>query len=233
MNKKLPIFLILLLSLANPMASYALPEDREKPIDVKSSSNDYYQDEGIIIYIGSVVATQGSLKIEGDRAEGVIENGALVYLKITGNPARYQQQPQADKDIIYGSGNTLTYDQNKNLVIMEENAQLIAEGNTLTGYHIEYDVELRLTSATAKNEQDLVNLEVTRENDTIYGSAYSVIHDDITGLVTMDKNVELIQGEITSTSCHMEYNLNTWAAHASGCGDNDRVNTVIQQESAE
>lgn len=133
-----------------PLAQ-SLPEDEQQPLEIESVSNEMYLDRGYFVYLGTeaqpAVATQGSMKISG--LEIIVErgNGKIAKVTATGNPARFQQQPETDQPIVYARGKVLVFDNVAGLVTADEEAEFEQGGNTLSGHHIEYNVESRRVSA--------------------------------------------------------------------------------------
>src|SRR5690606_22643691 len=86
----------------------ALPEDAAQQIDVDANSSEIDLDLGLVIYRGSnetpVRVSQGSMLITGTEIHMELRDGVLVRATAIGNPAHFQQQPEADKAIVYLSG---------------------------------------------------------------------------------------------------------------------------------
>lgn len=141
----------------------ALPEDATQPIVVESGSSEIYLGEGLIIHRGSpdkpARITQGSIKIEGTEIR--IEqgsDGALRLLTASGTPARFQQQPEADQEIVYANGLTLSFDNDTQILTLAEEAEFIQAGNTLSGQLIEYDMNARRANASSSSTEDPVRM---------------------------------------------------------------------------
>ena len=64
-DNPIPLFFSLALACASSVAM-ALPSDREQPIRVQADSAELDERQGVAVYRGSVVITQGTLKITGD-----------------------------------------------------------------------------------------------------------------------------------------------------------------------
>ncbi|MDT8398262.1 MAG: lipopolysaccharide transport periplasmic protein LptA [Pseudomonadales bacterium] len=142
----------------------ALPDDKNQDIIVNANSSEVFLDEGKVIYRGlpqqPAVVTQGSRKISGleiivERSEGEIRR-----ITVSGTPAHFQQQPEIDKGIIYAEGETILYEEDKQLLTVNESARLIQEGNTLSGYRIEYNFEAKTARAMSRNSEEQVNMVI-------------------------------------------------------------------------
>ena len=84
----------LLLSLSSALFSAgaaALPTDREQPIRVQADSAELDDKQGVAVYRGGVVITQGTLKITGDTVT-ITQNaqGDIEIFTSVGKPAYYE-----------------------------------------------------------------------------------------------------------------------------------------------
>ena len=149
--------------------TFALPDDKEQRVDVSSDSSELFLDENKVIHYGTeenpVVINQGSMRIEGQEVTIINENGEPKTITAIGNPARFQQQPEVDKAIIYGKGDKIFFDNTIQFLTMNEDAELIQEGNILRGFHVEYDMVAQKARANSNgNEEDRVNMVIQPEN---------------------------------------------------------------------
>ena len=107
--KTLPLLLGLSAFLLGTGA-WALPEDRNQPIRVQADTAELDDRQGVAVYRGDVVITQGSMKITGDTVT-ITQNGSgdvEVFTSI-GKPAYYEQKPSADKEVVKAYGLTIQY----------------------------------------------------------------------------------------------------------------------------
>lgn len=136
------IWLVLLLAASG---ARALPEDAAQQIDVDANSSEIDLDLGLVIYRGSnetpVRVSQGSMLITGTEIHMELRDGVLVRATAIGNPAHFQQQPEADKAIVYVSGQTLMFDNSAQLLTADVDAEFIQAGYTVKSNHIDYDIE--------------------------------------------------------------------------------------------
>lgn len=159
---KVPLTIMILIAGSTALA---LPDDREQPIQVDADSNEIFMDEGRAIYYGAenepAVITQGSLKISG--MEIIIERddaGNLSNMAATGNPARFQQQPQVESSVIHGQANSIHYNHDIQLLTLEEEAELLQDNNRVQGYFVEYDMANNRTKARSRDDEDRVNMTI-------------------------------------------------------------------------
>ena len=146
--KTLPLVLVFLGSTLACGTAVALPTDREQPIRVQADSAELDDKQGVAVYRGSVVITQGSLKITGDQVTITqTEQGDVELFTAIGEPAYYEQQPSADKAIVKAYGKTIQYYAATERIVLIDQAKVIQEGNTFTGEKIVYDTQRQIVNA--------------------------------------------------------------------------------------
>lgn len=176
MNKIMIKTKILLASLVTLYASglfsssvQALPEDAKQEIIVDANSSEFDLGLGVVIHHGTpdhlVVITQGSLKITG--LEVTIErlNGLVHKITATGQPARFQQQPQSDQEIMYVSAQLIAFNNTAQLLSLDGEAELIQDGDILTGGHIDYDLNTRKGNVTPGNTDSRLRMIIPPSDD--------------------------------------------------------------------
>ena len=144
-----PLPLLISLGLAAASStSWALPSDRDQPIRVQADSAELDDKQGVAVYRGGVVITQGSLKITGDTVT-LTQNkaGELEVFTAVGKPAYYEQQPSADKQIVKAYGLTIQYYASNERIVLIDQAKVIQEGNTFEGEKIVYDTQRQIVNA--------------------------------------------------------------------------------------
>jgi lipopolysaccharide export system protein LptA len=143
----LPLLLSLSAALVS-VSAWALPSDRDQPIRIQADSAELDDKQGVAVYRGDVIITQGTMKVTGDtvtitqNAQGDIE----VFTSI-GKPAYYEQLPSADKQIVKAYGQTIQYFMTNERVILIDQAKVIQEGNTFKGEKIVYDTQRQIVNA--------------------------------------------------------------------------------------
>ncbi len=123
----------------------ALPDDRDQPIEITADSA--VQEGDTITYSGDVLIVQGSLRIEGDRVVVVSQDRRVRELVATGNPARLQQQQEADAAEMRGRALRITYRHTDSHVIFEREAHVEQDGSSLSGDRIDYFPETETVRA--------------------------------------------------------------------------------------
>jgi len=129
----------------------ALENDSEQPVYIDSDSAIYDEKADISTYIGNVKATQGSIKIDGDKLVVYLKDGDIVKLVATGTPSHFEQLPQEGKDKIYGEGLTNEFYPEKNLLIFMKKASVRQGDATQSSDYIEYDTKNSLLKAGEKS----------------------------------------------------------------------------------
>lgn len=145
--KTLPLLLSLGAALGSASA-WALPSDRDQPIRVQADSAELDDKQGVAVYRGDVVITQGTLKITGDTVT-ITQNaqGELEVFTSVGKPAYYEQKPAVDKQIVKAYGMTIQYFAANERIVLIDQAKVIQEGNTFEGEKIVYDTQRQIVNA--------------------------------------------------------------------------------------
>ncbi|SEL75247.1 lipopolysaccharide export system protein LptA [Atopomonas hussainii] len=130
------------------MHSWALPSDREQPIRIQADAAELDDRQGVAVYTGSVVVTQGSLRITGEKVTLTRDaSGEVDVVTATGNLAQYQQQPSSDKQLVKAWGKTIQYKAANERIILIDQAKVVQEGNTFEGEKIVYDTARQIVNA--------------------------------------------------------------------------------------
>ncbi len=144
--------LLALLLTLTPLLAQALPEDRNKPIQLEADRGQLDQRTGTSIYEGNVVIIQGSLHLKADNATIYTKDGQFQRIEATGKPATWRYKVTADKEELQGSGPYVDYDVTKNLMTMRgANSKVTQGADIFSGDHIEYDTSTDLVKARGEN----------------------------------------------------------------------------------
>ncbi|MCP8463755.1 lipopolysaccharide transport periplasmic protein LptA [Pseudomonas sp. ZM23] len=143
----LPLLLSLAAAIGSP-ATWALPTDREQPIRVQADSAELDDKQGVAVYRGDVVVTQGSMKLTGNTVTlKQNKNGDIEVVTSVGKPAYFEQKPAPEKEITKAYGLTIQYFVTQNRVVLIDQAKVIQEGNTFEGEKIVYDTQRQIVNA--------------------------------------------------------------------------------------
>ena len=129
------------------MLSFALPDDRDQPIEIEADAAKQDQNKGITTYTGNVKMDQGSIHITADKVVIYSSEKKVNRIIATGSPAHFQQRPALNKEVIIARGNNLKYEVVKDKLTITENAQVEQDGSIVTGDIINYDIHLALVEA--------------------------------------------------------------------------------------
>lgn len=145
--KSLPLIFSLGAALISATA-WALPSDRDQPIRIQADSAELDDQQGVAVYRGDVIITQGTLKITGNTVTITqTANGDIDVFTAIGNLAYYEQQPSADKELVKAYGKTIQYFANNERIVLIDQAKVIQEGNTFEGEKIVYDTRRQIVNA--------------------------------------------------------------------------------------
>lgn len=131
----------------------ALPEDWEQEATILANSAEFDRKDGVIIYTGQVVLTQGTLRIESDRLVVHTKDQKLEKAIAQGRPARYQQQIQAGDALTHAEALTIEYLALDLQAVLIGQAKLSQEGNEMTGERIHYDMTKEVIQAGQTGDQ--------------------------------------------------------------------------------
>ena len=136
-NLKPILLLACLCALLASAPARALKTDKNQPINVHSDHGDFQADpknssNGVGVYTGHVVITQGSIVINADKAVFHVVDNNLDTADITGNPATFVQQPDQGLPM-HGQSLEITYDVPKNEIVLITHARLTQQVLTKAG----------------------------------------------------------------------------------------------------
>lgn len=130
----------------------ALPSDKNETIRGSADNLTVDQKNGVATYTGSVKIQQGSLVISADSI--VIHtspDSSVEKMIATGNPARFQQQPEKDQGVVTAAAKQITYTPNNEHLLLVEDASVEQNGAVMSGPHIDYDLVKEVMKAAGSN----------------------------------------------------------------------------------
>ena len=146
LHNKLLITLLLLPSLA-----FALPSDREKPIDIEADHAQLDDEKGVTQYKGTAILTQGTLRIEGDTITFYYdENKQLTKAVAQGQFAKYQQVQKPGEKPIRASALQMEYHAQSQKIYLLGKGHVWQNGDEFSGDRIEYDITKNIVNASSK-----------------------------------------------------------------------------------
>lgn len=142
----------LLCSLASP-ASLGLPTDREQAIHISADQATRDEKAGLTTYTGNVEFVQGTLRITADKITIYQQQEGAGKIVAIGKPARLQQKPEIDKELMRAHADTIEYYEEEDRVHLQTNAQIEQGGSRVTGKTIDYFIAKELVKADSDASQ--------------------------------------------------------------------------------
>jgi lipopolysaccharide export system protein LptA len=125
----------------------ALPEDRNQALHISADKQEVDLKQGVVVYSGDVKLVQGTLEITAQRIHVRRDKDQQVEsFTADGNPARYQQQPEAGKPLIHAEASTIRYNLKTEELVLDKNVSIEQNGSVTKAGHVDYDIK----SQTAK-----------------------------------------------------------------------------------
>lgn len=147
-------------------SAWALQSDKTKPIEIEADRFLLDDKQNVTVYTGNVVVTQGSIRIQADEITIYGKLGKSEKIVATGNPVRFQQQPDNQDKPIRGESRQAEYFIADDRVVLINQATLWQNDNTFSSDRIEYDMpqaRVKAGSPESGNRRVQVTLEPTKE----------------------------------------------------------------------
>lgn len=124
-----------------PAQPEALPEDREQPIHITADQALRDEKQGVTVYSGNVMLTQGTLKIRAEKLTIFHAGPDLDRVVAQGSPAYMEQQPDPEKGLVKARAGEITYYQAEDRIHLQHEAQIEREGNIVNSNSIDYFID--------------------------------------------------------------------------------------------
>lgn len=145
---------VLLCGLAAAVQTSALPSDQKQPVTLEADRATFNERTGVTTYSGSVVISQGSIRIEADSlVVNLDSNRSIRDATAQGRPARFQQQIAADKGIARGEGQKILYNAQTGILTLSGRALLTQDGASFRGETLRYSMNQGDIEATGSSSQ--------------------------------------------------------------------------------
>ncbi|MCX4187446.1 lipopolysaccharide transport periplasmic protein LptA [Methylophaga sp. OBS4] len=142
--------LMALLILTVPVLSWALPSDREQPINIEADHAQLDDKEGITQYKGDAILTQGTLKITGDIITFFYdENKQLTKAVAQGKLATYEQVQKPGEAPVRARALQMEYYADRQKIYLLGEGHVWQAGDEFTGNRIEYDINNNVVTANS------------------------------------------------------------------------------------
>ena len=142
--------LMAFLMLAMPALGWALPSDREKPINIEADHAQLDDREGVTQYKGDAILTQGTLRIEGDIITFYYDaNKQLIKAVAQGKLATYQQVHNPGEAPVKAKALQMEYYADRQKIYLMGEGHVWQAGDEFTGNRIEYDIARNIVTANS------------------------------------------------------------------------------------
>lgn len=138
----------------------ALPDDTEQPINIKTIEVLRDEKTGQMVYQGNVELVQGTIRITADRMTFYKLDQEGDKIVAEGSPARMQQLPEVDGELMHAHGDVIEYYRAEERVHLRDNAQVEQDGSTVRGDRIDYFINQQLVKAAADESDADSRVEV-------------------------------------------------------------------------
>lgn len=128
---------------------FALASDKEQPIKINAGTQHISLKDGVTTYASGASLTQGSLKLEAEKITLIRSKNQDIQTVIAeGNPAKYQQTPDDGKATVHAEASSITYQVDKEQLILDKNVSVEQDGTITRGGRIEYDTKEQVVRAS-------------------------------------------------------------------------------------
>ncbi len=156
-------FLSILLQLSG--MAHSLPSDKDAPVNIEADSGEIDQASGTTIYLGEVIISQGSMKLEADKVTVQYQDKRPHKLVAIGKPARFKQKPGESKPWVHGRGNRIVYLIHSEELVLSDEAELEQGGDSFRSDRIVYDrVKAKLKAGAAADGKKRVMVTIQPKN---------------------------------------------------------------------
>jgi lipopolysaccharide export system protein LptA len=127
----------LLAALSGPAT--ALSTDKDQPLDLEADSAEIDDGKGMSVYLGNVIATQGSMRLESDQLTVFHSGTKAERLEAEGKPARFQQLADDSPEPIKARARHLEYRFDSEELVLTGDAIVVQGKDTFQSDRITYD----------------------------------------------------------------------------------------------
>nr|VFK59262.1 MAG: lipopolysaccharide transport protein LptA [Candidatus Kentron sp. TUN] len=122
--------------------AYALSTDRDQAIYIEADWAEANATHKTVVYKGSVVIIQGSMRIEGETITLYYgEDRTLAKAEVEGRPAQFQQRPDGHAQKQHAKANRMEYFANRDLILLLGNAHSWQGKQRVSAEQIEFDTK--------------------------------------------------------------------------------------------
>ena len=126
----------------------ALSTDSEQPIEIEADFAELDDTNGVTVYRGNVIVTQGSMRMSGDKLTvNFTDDQELKNVFLEGRPARFKQRPDNKEVDTEGEALQIEYHAKESLLYLIDGAKLNQGEKLITGHRITYDTDRSILTA--------------------------------------------------------------------------------------
>ena len=144
------LLLLLFMLLCSP-ASHAERADRDKPINIDADQVLVDDAKQISTFVGSVVLTQGTMVIHGDKVVVVQDKACFKHGTAYGHTASFRQKREGLNEYVEGYGERIEYDTRADTVDFYIQARVKRSLDEVRGEHITYNSKTEIFQADSKD----------------------------------------------------------------------------------
>jgi lipopolysaccharide export system protein LptA len=129
-------------------------QNSNETITIEADSLVAQEQQGLSLYQGAVLATQGSLTLQGDQLEITHPNQQLERLHMSGKPAQFKRYLQQQQAWVSGHADTIIYHAQSKQVELIGHAYIEQQGaHTISGPTLYYDLNKETLQANGSADQ--------------------------------------------------------------------------------
>ncbi len=134
-----------------PVLSWALPSDRDQPINIEADHAQLDEKLGVTQYKGRAILTQGTLRIEGDIITFYYDADRKLKKAVAqGKPATYKQVQQKGEEPVRAHGLQMEYYARDQKIHLLGDGYVWQNGDEFHGNRIEYDIARNVVNANSE-----------------------------------------------------------------------------------
>lgn len=146
-RKTRPLALGLVLALAAGSVA-ALSSDSDQPIEIEADAMMLDDPQGITIYTGNVIVTQGSMRMTGDKfTVRYTQERDLKDATMEGEPATFRQRPDNSEVDVEGESKIIEYHAPEEMLYLITQAKVTHGERLFSGDRIAYDTARSIVQA--------------------------------------------------------------------------------------
>lgn len=119
--------------------AFAEKADSSKPIEVNADSASLDQKQGINVFEGNVIITQGTLSLRAQKTVATQDANRRQKLQATGSPVYFRQKLDGQAEYVDGQASRVDYDSANNTVVLTGKAQVKRGKDIVNGEQITYN----------------------------------------------------------------------------------------------